>query len=100
MITKVNNISSSYLLKYLINVVYEKKLIKLRKRVNELFFNHHFSKSMIAKKKKLSRNIVIKWTKSRNQDFSQDSRGWKKGKRRKWTKQDERRIKEIFNTLG
>jgi len=78
---------------------YEKKLIKLRKRVNELFFNHHLSKSMIAKKKKVSRPFVIKWTESPTQDFTKDDRGWSRGKRRKWSKEDEQRIKSIYCDL-
>lgn len=78
---------------------HEKKLFKLRKEVNQLFFNHHFSKSMISKKKRISRNFVIRWTKFENQDFTKDHRGWKKGKRRKWPKETEKRIKKIFNDL-
>jgi predicted DNA-binding protein YlxM (UPF0122 family) len=78
---------------------YEKKLAELRENINELFFNHHFSKSMIAKKKKVSRNFVIKWTKSLDRDFTEDSRGWQKGKRRKWAKETERKIKKIYNGL-
>jgi len=78
---------------------YEKKLLKLRKEVNQLFFNHHFSKSMIARKKKVSRPFVIRWTQSPNQDFSKDNRGWQKGKRRKWGKLTEKRIRQIFNDL-
>jgi len=78
---------------------YEKKLIKLRKKVNEMFFNHHLSKSMIAKKKKVSRNFVIEWTKAPTQDFTKDPRGWPKGKRRKWSKTTENRIKEIYQDL-
>lgn len=81
------------------NVVYEKKRIKLRKMVNELYFNHHFSKSMIAKKKKVSRNFVIEWTKFPNQDFTKDNRGWPVGKRRKWNKIVENRIKKIHQHL-
>lgn len=78
---------------------YEKKLFKLRKEVNQLFFNHHFSKSMIAKKKKVSRPFVISWTKSSKQNFSKDNRGWKKGHRRKWTKETERKVKKIYDKL-
>jgi len=78
---------------------YEKKIIKLRKSVNDLFFNHHLSKSMIAKKKKVTRNFVIKWTSSPSQDFAKDDRGWPKGKRRKWTAEDEKRIKSIYKDL-
>jgi len=77
----------------------EKKLIKIRKKVSELFFNHHLSKSKIARKQKATRNFVIKWTKSPTQDFTKDNRGWLKGKRRKWTNQDEQRIKDIYQSL-
>lgn len=77
----------------------EKKLIKLRKRVNELFFNHHLSKSMIAKKNRVSRNFVIRWTRSIDQDFSVDSRGWPKGKGRRWSKIEEAIIRKIHNYL-
>ena len=41
----------------------------------------------------------MKWAKTPNQDFSQDSRGWPKDKRRKWTKKTEKRIKEIHQAL-
>jgi hypothetical protein len=54
---------------------------------------------MIARRKKVSRPFVICWTKSPDQDFSKDNRGWQKGKRRKWGKLTERRIKQIFNDL-
>lgn len=54
---------------------------------------------MIAKKKKVSRPFVIKWTKSSKQDFTKDGRGWQKGKRRKWTKDIERKIEKIYNDL-
>lgn len=82
-----------------LKIYYEKKLFKLRKEINKLFFNHHFTKSMIAKKKKVSRPFVIKWTKSKDQDFTKDNRGWEKGKRRKWTKETERKIKKIYFDL-
>jgi transposase len=77
----------------------EKKLIKLRKKVNELFFNHHLDKSAIAKKERVSRGFVIAWTKSPNQEFLKDNRGWPKGKMRKYTKVNEKRIKEIHQEL-
>lgn len=77
----------------------EKKLIKLRRKVNELYFNHHLSKNMIAKREGFSKKFVIKWTESPNQNFSEDHRGWPKGKRRKWSKAIERKIKTIYNSL-
>jgi transposase len=77
----------------------EKKLIKLRQNVNLLYFNHHLSKNMIARKKGLSKKFVIKWTKSPNQDFSKDNRGWQKGKRRKWSRKTEKKVQAIYNAL-
>lgn len=41
----------------------------------------------------------MKWTKSPNQNFSKDGRGWPTGKRRKWNKNTERRIKAIHQEL-
>lgn len=78
---------------------YEKKLIQLRKKVNELFFMYRLSRSMIARKIRVSRNFVIKWTLCHNQDCSLDRRGWRKAKRRKWTEQTEGRIKTIYDNL-
>ena len=50
---------------------------------------------MIAKKKRVSRNFVIKWSKSKNQDFNKDDKGWTKGERRKYDKGTEQKIKQI-----
>jgi len=63
--------------------------------VNELYFNHHFSKTSIAQKMKVSRNFVSRWTQSINQDFTSDNRGWKKGKSRKWDSEIKEKIKSI-----
>lgn len=41
----------------------------------------------------------MKWTQSPKQDFTQDNRGWPKGKRRTWSKADEKRIKAIHHRL-
>lgn len=81
------------------NDKHEKKLIKLRKMVNELYFKHHLSKTAIAHKKRVSRDFVRKWTKSRDLNFFKDNRGWPKNKRRKYTKQDEQRIRDIYYDL-
>lgn len=40
------------------------------------------------------------WTKSPEQDFSKDRRGWKKGRTRKHIKTDEQRIKRIHRELA
>lgn len=39
------------------------------------------------------------WTKSENQDFTKDERGWQKGKPRKYTETDEYRVLEIREEL-
>lgn len=92
-----NNIKN--IIKNHLGDLYEKKQISLRNEVNDLFFKYHLSKSMIARKKKVSRNFVRRWTKSPEQDFTIDRRGWKKGNRRKWTKGDEMKIKTIYNEI-
>ncbi|PIP17899.1 MAG: hypothetical protein COX43_01745 [Parcubacteria group bacterium CG23_combo_of_CG06-09_8_20_14_all_35_9] len=81
--TKIIKINNNKIINHYLKFYYEKKLFKLRKDINQLFFNHHFKKIMIARKKKVSRDFVRKWTRSPNQDFTQDKRGWQKGKRRK-----------------
>ncbi|MDI6782960.1 MAG: hypothetical protein QME64_02565 [bacterium] len=91
----VNNVKHNQFQSY-----HEKKLAKLREEVNKLFFNHHLNKSMIARRKKVSRDFVIGWTKSPNQDVTKDNRGWPRGKRRKWSKITENRIKQIHKYLG
>lgn len=94
--SKINFVNEVFVKQY---YCVEKKLIKLRKIANELYFNHHLSKNMIAKKKGVSKKFVIKWTKSSDQDFSIDNRGWQKGKRRKWNKTTEKKIKQIHDDL-
>lgn len=42
----------------------------------------------------------MRWTKSPNQDFAKDNRGWPKGKGRKWAKTTEKRIREIHKQLN
>ena len=56
-------------------------------------------KNEIAKRLGMSRDFVIKWTKSPNQNLGKDSRGWPKHKKGKWTKQTENRIEKIHKTL-
>jgi hypothetical protein len=47
----------------------------------------------------VSRKFVIKWTQSPEQDFEEDNRGWKKGRRRKWNNMLDERIKAIRTDL-
>lgn len=41
----------------------------------------------------------MKWTKSEDQNFEEDLRGWPKGKPRKWSKETEKKVKQIFKNL-
>lgn len=76
----------------------KEKLIQLRKRVNRLFFEDHLSKSEIARRERVTRNFVIEWTKTPDQDFKEDHRGWQKGKRRKWDKLTEKKD-QVYSSI-
>lgn len=77
----------------------EKKLIVLRRKVNELYFQNGLTKNRIVQKHGVSKQFVITWTQSPTQDFSQDRRGWPHGKRRKWGVEDGERIRTIYGEL-
>jgi len=77
----------------------QKKLIKLRREVNRLFFRKGMSKNAIARQKRVSKHFVICWTKSPHQDFTADNRGWPKGCRRKWDTTTEKRVAELHQIL-
>lgn len=77
----------------------QKKLFKLREEVNKMYFEEGISKNEIARKKRMSKNFVIKWTQSPYQDFTEDERGWSRGKRRKWGEEVVNIIKEIHTSL-
>jgi len=77
----------------------QKKSIKERRRVNQLYFDKNLSKRAIFRKERLSRGFVDNWTQSPDQDLTKDDRGRKKGRRMKWDKSTERRIKKIRKHL-
>lgn len=77
----------------------KKKLFSLRQAVNDLFFRGHVSKMQLARQKKVSRNFVIRWTRSPGQDCMRDDRGWPRGQRRKWDCVTVRRIRAIHERL-
>jgi hypothetical protein len=64
-----------------------------------MYFKKKFKKRDIENQLRVSRNFVTMWTKSSNQDFTKDIRGWPKGKPRKYTKADKTRIKKIRDEL-
>ena len=77
----------------------EKKSIEIRKKVNELYFTYGHTKSLIMEKEGVSKPFVIRWTKSSDQDFSEDYRGWPKGKSRLYSAETIDRIRKIFTQL-
>lgn len=79
---------------------YEKKdLIRIRKKVNRLYFHTDLSKRKIADRVAMSRDFVNKWTQSKEQNMNKDKRGWTKGRRRKWSGETEKRIAQIRSYL-
>lgn len=77
----------------------QKKLIKLRERVNRLHFREGYSKNDIAVTFRLSKHFVVKWTQSPSQNCELDNRGWPMGRARKWGPQTKDQVKEIHQKL-
>ena len=77
----------------------KERLAVLRQEVNKMYFRKEMSKREVIKQARVSNDFVTAWTKSPDQDFAIDNRGWPKGKRRKLAKVDEQRIKEIYHSL-
>ena len=87
---------------FCINCIFQdvkKKLIKVRARVNHLYFDGGWSKNKISRELCMSKHFVIKWTQSPDQDFSKDDRGWPRGQRRKWNEGTEQRIRALHAKL-
>ena len=78
----------------------EKKLIKQRAKVNEMYFKQGLSKKSISRTTRMSMDFVIKWTKEEGQDPTVDNRGWPKGLRRNWDILTEKRIQDIYSELS
>ena len=77
----------------------QKKFIKVRARVNHLYYHAGWSKNRISRALGMSKHFVIQWTQSPEQDFSHDERGWPRGQRRKWSELTEERIRHIHHQL-
>jgi len=77
----------------------QKKSVRLRQRVHDLFFSAGMSKRSISKRLKVSLNFVLSWTKKKKMNFEQDKRGWKKNKGRKWNSFVSRCIIKIHRSL-
>jgi transposase len=57
------------------------------------------SKRAIARQENVSRWFVERWTESLDQNLTKDGRGWRKGRGRSYTLNDERRVLEIHKNL-
>jgi len=64
-----------------------------------MYFKWGISKNMIAKSKGVSKDFVIRWTRAPGEDFSEDKRGWKRGRGRRWDKETVKRIKRIHKDM-
>lgn len=80
----------------------QKKLFRLRKEINDMFFLEGLSKNAIAKKKLVSKHFVLKWTREhlKDHDFASDNRGWPMGKLRKWNKNTQNRVKKLHTMIN
>ena len=67
--------------------------------VKRLYFEQGLTKEEIADLMEVSTDFVVKWTQCEDQDFYKDSRGWQKGRRRKWDMETVRRVGQIREDL-
>ena len=72
-------------------------LIEKRKKAKGLFKNG-WSIRKISRHLVASKDSVCKWVKLGNDEVSQDKRGWKKSKPRKYTKQQKEGTCSILNS--
>lgn len=77
----------------------EKKLFKKRQAANWLYFIGGLSIRRIARELAMSRVFVRKWVQSPDQNLTRDDRGWQKGRRRRWDKLIEQRVKRLHERL-
>ena len=78
----------------------EKKAIRRRRQVQQLYFDRRWSKKRIASHLRMSKHTVIRWTQSKGEDVKRDGRGWPKGKRRRWSSQTEKQVAAIHRYLS
>lgn len=86
----------------MIKLVFKMKkalLIEKRKKARELYEQRGWRTRKIARYLLASKNSVCKWINMNDEEQIQDNRGWKKGKPRKYTKQQKQEIKNIRKKL-
>jgi hypothetical protein len=77
----------------------EKKFIRLREYIRDLYFIDHLAKNEISRRLDVSKHTVIAWTQSADQDCHMDGRGWQQGRRRHWQQADVERVRQIHHDL-
>lgn len=77
----------------------EKNTQQQRQWVHRLHFEHGLSKTQIAKQTGLSKQFVMNWTQSLDQDLTIDNRGWPKGRGRVWDESIKQRIGALHQWL-
>ena len=77
----------------------QKKSLQLRLLANQLYFERHVPKRMIANSLKVSKGFVNRWTRSAEQDCSLDDRGWPRGQPRSSSEQTRERVLALHQKL-
>lgn len=77
----------------------QKKSLQLRLIANQLYFEQHVPKRMIANSLKVSKGFVDRWTRSAEQDCSLDARGWPLGQVRVSSEQTRERVLALHQKL-
>ena len=67
----------------------KEQIIQLREKV-QFYAGQGMKNTSIAKKLNVSRDFVIKW--KNKKDIMEDKRGWKKGRKRKFTNKQEKQV--------
>ncbi len=78
---------------------YEKKQIRFRERIRDMFFQFGWSRKKIQRECGISIHTVRMWTQAADQDCSIDHRGWPRGMRRTHTALTLERIAQIHQEL-
>lgn len=77
----------------------EKNIIEQRQRVHRLFYQNGLSKTAIARRERVGKKFVMRWTQSEDQDLTADARGWPKGVARSWDQATEKRIVSLHRQI-
>lgn len=77
----------------------QKNRLTQRRQIHHMYFVEGLSKTAIARLTGRSKQFVVNWTQSSNQDLERDARGWPKGQGRKWDRTLYQRIRRLHQEL-